>query len=228
MRRPASGALARYDGVVPATVVLVRHGITPLTEVGALSGGDVPGPPLTTAGRRQAAQAADAVFRIGKDLWPDVPRPGALVASPTVRTQETATAVGRRIGARVRTEERFAEVRFGEWEAMLPEQVHATWPGGLARWVTEGTFAPPGGESYADLATRVQPALDDVVRHADEGTTSVVVAHAAVIRALVGLALDAPPSAWGRVRVPPGSLSLLRVWPDGAREVTAVGFPAAD
>jgi alpha-ribazole phosphatase len=227
MSRPASGALARYDGAVPATVVLVRHGVTPLTEVGALSGGDVPGPSLTTAGQRQAAQAADAVFRIGKDLWPDVPRPDAVLASPTVRTQETATAVGRRIGARVRTDERLAEIRFGEWESMVPEQVHAGWPGDLLRWVTEGTFAPPGGESYADLATRVQPALDDVVAGA-EGSTSVVVAHAAVIRTLVGLALDAPPSSWGRVRIPPCSLSLLRIWPDGAREVTAVGFPAAD
>ncbi|WP_402371356.1 histidine phosphatase family protein [Isoptericola rhizosphaerae] len=227
MRRPPSGALARYDGVVPATVVLVRHGVTPLTEVGALSGGDVPGPSLTTAGQRQAAQAADAVFRIGKDLWPDVPRPDALFASPTVRTQETAAAVSRRIGADVRTDERFAEIRFGEWEAMVPEQVHAGWPGDLVRWVTEGTFAPPGGESYADLATRVQPALDDVVARA-ESSTSVVVAHAAVIRTLVGLALDAPPNAWGRVRVPPGSLSLLRLWPDGAREVSVVGFPAAD
>ncbi|GAA1992106.1 hypothetical protein GCM10009718_32310 [Isoptericola halotolerans] len=227
MHRPAPGALARYDGAVPATVVLVRHGVTPLTEVGALSGGDVPGPSLTTAGQRQAAQAADAVFRIGKDLWPDVARPDALVASPTVRTQETATAVGRRIGARVRTDERFAEIRFGEWEGLVPEQVQERWPGDLLRWVTEGTFAPPGGESYADLATRVQPALDDVVAGA-EGSTSVVVAHAAVIRALVGLALDAPPSSWGRVRIPPCSLSVLRFWPDGGREVSAVGYPAAD
>lgn len=227
MGRPASGALARYDGAVPATVVLVRHGVTPLTEAGALSGGDVPGPSLTTVGQRQAAQAADVVFRIGKDRWPDLPRPDSLVASPMVRAQETAAAVGRRIGARARTEQRFAEVRFGDWEGLVPEQVHEGWPGDLLRWVTEGTFAPPGGESYADLGARVQPALEEVAADA-VGSTAVVVAHAAVIRALVGLALEAPPNAWGRVRIPPCSLSVLRIWPDGAREVTAVGFPAAD
>ncbi|WP_277213203.1 histidine phosphatase family protein [Isoptericola croceus] len=227
MSRPAPGALARYDGAVPTTVVLVRHGVTALTEIGALSGGDVPGPSLTTAGQRQAAQAADAVFRVGKDLWPDVARPGAVLASPMVRAQETAAAVGRRLGARVGTDDRLAEIRFGAWEGLVPEQVQERWPGGLLRWVTEGTFAPPGGESYADLATRVQPALDDVAAQG-EGSTSVVVAHAAVVRTLVGLALDAPPSSWARVRIPPCSLSVLRIWPDGAREVTAVGFPAAE
>jgi alpha-ribazole phosphatase len=221
---PASGALARYDGAVPATVVLVRHGVTALTEAGALSGGDDVGPPLTTTGRRQAAQAADAVFRIGKDRWTDVPRPDVVVASPMTRTQETATAVSRRIGAPVRTDDRFAECRFGQWQGLTPSQVADGWPGGLARWVREGTYAPPGGESYADLCARVLPALDDVVAAHPTGT-SVVVAHAAVIRALVGAMLEAPPTAWGRIRIPPCSLSILRLWPDGEREVSVVGFP---
>lgn len=221
---PASGALARYDGAVPATVVLVRHGVTALTQAGALSGGDDVGPSLTTAGRRQAAQAADAVFRVGKDRWTDVPRPDVVVASPMTRAQETATAVGRRIGAHVRTDDRFAECRFGQWQGLTPVQVAERWPGGLSRWVREGTFAPPDGESYADVGARVLPALDDVVAEHPTGT-SVVVAHAAVIRSLVGAMLEAPPTAWGRVRIPPCSLSILRIWPDGEREVSVVGFP---
>ncbi|WP_402464666.1 histidine phosphatase family protein [Isoptericola aurantiacus] len=227
MARPAPGALARYDGAVSATVVLVRHGVTPMTEVGALSGGDVPGPSLTTAGRRQAAQAADAVFRLGKDRWPDLPRPGALVASPMIRTQETAAAIGRRLGLPVAVDERLAECRFGAWEGLGPAEVEEGWPGGLLDWVTGGTVAPPGGESYADLGDRVAPAIEDVVGRSF-GATTVLVAHAAVIRSVVGQALDAPPTAWGRIRVPPCSLTVVREWPDGVREVTATGFPAAD
>lgn len=226
MDRPAPGALARYDGAAAATIVLVRHGVTPLTEIGALSGGDVPGPSLTTVGRRQAAQAADAVFRIGKDLWPDLPRPDAVVASPMVRAQETATAVSRRIGARVQTDERFAEIRFGRWEGLVPGQVEESWPGDLRRWVTDGDFAPPGGESYAAVGERVRPALDDVVAGA-VGRTVVVVAHAVVVRSAVGQTFDAPPASWSRLRIPPCSLSVVRIWPDGAREVSAVGYPAA-
>ncbi|PFG43549.1 putative phosphoglycerate mutase [Isoptericola jiangsuensis] len=224
MAAPASGALARYDGAVPATVVLVRHGVTPLTEAGALSGGDVVGPSLTTLGRRQAAQAADAVFRVGKDRWTDLPRPEVVVASPMTRAQETAAAIGRRLGAHVRTDDRFTEVRFGDWEGLTPVEVDERWPGDLSRWVREGTFAPPGGESYAALGERVLPALDDVAAAHATGT-SVVVAHAAVIRALVGLTLQAPPTAWGRLRIPPCSLSIVRLWPDGEREVSVVGFP---
>jgi len=227
MVRPAPGALARYDGAVPATLVLVRHGVTPLTEVGALSGGDVLGPSLTTVGRRQAAQAADAVFRLGTERWADLARPQTLVASPMVRAQETAAAIGRRLGAPVGTDDRLAEVRFGAWESLTPVEVEASWPGDLAKWVTSGTFAPPEGESYADLGDRVGPAVDELAA-GSVGRTAVVVAHAAVIRSVVGRALDAPPSAWGRVRVPPCSLSIVRIWPDGDREVTAVGHPAAD
>jgi alpha-ribazole phosphatase len=224
MPAPASGALARYDGAVPATVVLVRHGVTPLTEAGALSGGDVVGPPLTTLGRRQAAQAADAVFRVGKDRWTDLPRADAVVSSPMTRAQETGAAIGRRIGAHVRTDDRLAEVRFGAWEGLTPVEVAERWPGDLSRWVREGTFAPPGGESYATLGERVRPALDDVAAARPTGT-SVVVAHAAVIRALVGGTLGAPATSWGRLRIPPCSLSILRLWPDGEREVSVVGFP---
>ncbi|MDO8145271.1 MULTISPECIES: histidine phosphatase family protein [Isoptericola] len=226
-RRPAPGALARYDGAVPATLVLVRHGVTHLTEAGALSGGDVPGPSLTTAGRRQAAQAADAVFRLGTERWADLARPDLLVASPMVRTQETAAAIGRRLGVHVTTDERFAEVRFGVWESLTPQEVEETWPGDLAKWVTSGSFAPPEGESYADLGERVGPAVDELAA-GTVGRTAVVVAHAAVIRSVIGRALDAPPAGWGRLRVPPCSLSIVRLWPDGDREVTAVGHPAAD
>src|SRR5690606_18921088 len=126
MTRP-SGA-APSDGPGARTVVLVRHGETPLTEVGALSGGGVAGPSLTARGRTQAARAADATFRIGKDLWPDLARPAAVVASPAARTLETAVAVGRRTGQPVRTDARFDECDFGEWEGLAADRVAEGWP----------------------------------------------------------------------------------------------------
>src|SRR5690606_1916290 len=84
-----SGVAVRFDDAPALTVVLVRHGQTPLTVAGAFSGSSVPGPSLTPRGRTQAAQAADLVFRIGRQAWPDVPRPTAIVSSPMVRAQET-------------------------------------------------------------------------------------------------------------------------------------------
>jgi probable phosphoglycerate mutase len=218
-------------GLVPAadvrTVVLVRHGVTPMTESRAYSGGGVPGPSLTARGRTQAARVADAVHRIGKDLWPDLPRTSTLVASPMTRAVETAGAVGRRIGQHVGVDERFAECVFGAWEGLPPDEIAAGWPDDFAAWATTGTHPAPGGESYAQVAERAWAGLRDVTSAADG--TAVVVAHTVTIRALVGRALDMPPHAWRLLRIPPCSLSILRLAldDDGVSpvEVTTVGHP---
>ena len=228
---PAAGAgTGTGAGTDLRTVVLVRHGVTELTEARAYSGGGVPGPSLTTRGRTQAARAADAVFRVGKDLWPDLPRARALVASPLVRTLETAAAVGRRIGQHVRPDDRFAECDFGAWEGLTPDAIADGWPHEFAAWSTTGTDRAPGGESYADVGERAWAGLRDVVAATDPGTTSVVVSHTVTIRALAGRALGAPVSSWRLLRVPPCSLTVLRfgLGDDGEpalAEVTATGFP---
>lgn len=222
------GSVSRFDGALPLTVVLVRHGVTPMTETGMYSGSDVPGPPLSTRGQGQAAQAADAVFRIGRGkqraLWPDVPRPGEVIASPMIRAQETAGAVGRRLGLPVTVDKQFAECRFGDWEGLTAAQIEAAWPGELHLWHSTGTFVPPRGESYAQLGGRVWDGMQALV-DGGVGRTVVVVGHAAQIRTAVGQAMGAPASHWSRLRIPPASLSLLRLWADGASEVTTVGFP---
>ena len=226
-----SGAAVRFDDAPALTVVLVRHGQTPLTVAGAFSGSSVPGPSLTARGRTQAAQAADLVFRIGRQAWPDLPRPTAIVASPMVRAQETARAVGRRLGVHVTTDDRFAEVDFGEWEGRTAAEIDAAWPGRLHAWHTTGTTAAPGGESYADVGARVWHGLQDLVDTllpgaGPAGRTTVVVGHAVQVRAAIGTALGAPPSQWSRVRVPPASVSILRLWADGTSELTAQGVPS--
>lgn len=220
-----SGARARFDGADPLTLVLVRHGQTPLTVAGAYSGSSVPGPSLTARGRVQAAQAADLVHRIGRDRWTDLPRPSEIVASPMVRAQETARAVSRRLGLHVRTDERFAEVDFGQWEGLTASQIAERWAGHPERWLTSGTEVAPGGESMADVGDRVWAGMQDLLAQGT-GRTVVVVGHAVQVRAAVGRAIDSPPSRWAGFRVPPGSVSIVRLWADGATELTVVGCPS--
>ncbi|QAY71359.1 bifunctional RNase H/acid phosphatase [Xylanimonas protaetiae] len=219
--RPA-GAFSALDPAQALTLVLVRHGVTPMTLVGGLSGGDVPGPPLTAQGRTQAARAADAVHRL-HETWHDLPRPTHVVASPTVRTQELGRAIGRRLGLKVTVDERLREMEFGQWEALTPAQVEERWPGDFARWFSEGTFAPPGGESYVQVGERVAQAVEDL-RAAGTGRTVVVAGHAAMIRTFVGRALRMPPTTWSSLRVPPCSLTILRYFPT-TTEVVTVGYP---
>lgn len=230
LTRP-SGATIRFDDAPALTVVLVRHGQTPYTLAGAFSGSSVPGPSLTPHGRTQAARAADLVFRIGRSAWTDVPRPSALVASPMVRTQETARAVSRRLGLPVTTDARFAEVDFGDWEGLTAEQIDERWPGLRRDWYTSGTVAAPGGESVADVGVRVRAGLRELVRTQLEtappaGRTVVVVGHAVQVRAAIGVAVQAPPDQWSRFRVPPASVSILRLWADGTSELVTQGVPS--
>ena len=219
-----SGAAMRFDGVPPATIVLVRHGETALTVSRELSGSSVPGPPLSAAGRVQAAQAADAVHRIGRESWPDLPYPSRVLASPMVRTQETAAAIGRRIGQHVEPEPAFAEAHFGDWEGLSTEVVEARWPGQLQRFYTDPGFAVPGGESMADIGVRVEAALTEVAAQGTDATP-VVVSHVMAIRAALGITMGLPPAAWTWQRILPTSLSVVRFWPDGMRELVAAGVP---
>lgn len=222
-RRP-SGAAMRFDDEEPLTVVLVRHGETPMTVTKAYSGSSVPGPSLSSTGRIQAARAADTIARIGRGLFDDLPHPSALVASPMVRTQETAASVGRRLGLPPVVDESFAECDFGEWEGLTSEEIEARWPGDLKRWHVDAEFPAPGGESIEDVGVRVAAGLERL-RDAGLDRTVVVVCHSVVIRAAIGVTLGAPSSVWASVRVGPASVTILRMWSDGQREVTVVGMP---
>ena len=215
----------RFDDLEPATFVLVRHGETDATVARSLSGSGVPGPALNAAGRVQAARAADLVFRIGRDAWEDLPHPDAVVSSPLVRTRQTADAIGRRLGAGVRIEPRIAEADFGTWEGSAPEEIDSTQAGAFRRWHTDPGVRAPGGESLADVGARMAAVLTDLTE-GNVGRAVVLVSHVMAIRAAVGWVLDAPPAAWFSVRVPPASLSVVRLWPDGARELVASGVPS--
>lgn len=223
--RVASGAPMRFDDAQPVTVVLVRPGETPLTVSKAYSGSSVPGPSLTEHGREQTARAAELVYRIGRDMWGDVPDPSELITSPMVRTQETARVVADRLGLPVRTEPLFAECDFGEWEGLTAAEIEERWPKLLKRWHDDASFCAPGGESIADVGVRVRAGLR-AVRAAGVGRTVVVVTHSVAVRSAVGVAIAANPSAWARIRVAPASVSIIRLWADGTSEVTVVGAPS--
>lgn len=207
------------------TLVLVRHGQTPMTVSGAYSGSSGPGPELTAAGRVQAAQAADLVARIGRSAWPELPHPGALVASPMVRTRQTAAAVGRRLGLPVLVDAALAECDFGAWEGLTADEIDASWPGHLRRWHREPGLPAPGGESIEDVGARVAPALDALLA-GGTGRTVVAVTHSITARVAVGIALGAPSTSWARIRVAPGSVSIVRLRPAGDHEVRVVGMPS--
>ncbi|MDM7853705.1 histidine phosphatase family protein [Cellulomonas alba] len=220
-----SGAGVRFDEDLPVTVVLVRHGQTSMTVARGYSGSGEPGPSLDEVGRRQARAAAALVERVGRDLWGDIEFPSEVVASPMVRTQETAGIIADRLGLGVRVDATFQEADFGEWQGLTAEEIEARWPGQLAPWHTKADVRPPGGESIADVGVRLRRGFDELLAGGG-GRTVVVVSHAVAIRAALGVAMGAQPSSWSQLRVAPASVSIVRLFSDKRHEIAVAGAPS--
>ncbi|MET0743284.1 MAG: histidine phosphatase family protein [Microvirga sp.] len=162
------------------TLYFIRHGETDWNLEGRLQGQkDIP---LNDVGRVQAEEA-------GRRLRALVPRYEDLdyVCSPMTRTRETMEILREAIGLHpgsYRLDERLVELTFGDWEGLTWKEVRTRDPRlAAARERDKWGYVPPGGgESYAMLAARVGPILDDMTRD------TVVVAHGGVARALLSVA----------------------------------------
>ena len=196
----------------PTTLLLLRHGVTELTRERRFSGTGGADLPLTTLGRQQALAAAEAVRAAG---GVDV-----VVASPLLRTRETAEIVARSLGLGVRVDDGWAEVSFGAWDGLTAEEVADRWPREHNAWLASTSVAPPGGDSLDDLTRRVRVARDRLLARAPRRRV-LVVTHASPIKAMVCEALRAPASAAWRLDSSPASLTVVRWWRDGGASVGA-------
>jgi probable phosphoglycerate mutase len=236
-RRHALFAVKSDDLVSSLTLVLVRHGVTEMTIGGRLSGSGEPGPSLNAAGKVQVAKAADTVYRIGRKTWERVPPVTRVIASPMVRTQETGTALGRRLGVKVETEQRIREIHFGEWEGRTVEELAQAEGDAIHHW-RFGEHAPEGGESIVEVGERMDHAFVDLAaEHArlcvdgdDRDRAYALATHAVAIKSAVGHSMGLDHRQWGSLWPQPASLTILqlRVTRDGEiaeRHLLCLGAP---
>lgn len=184
--RPSSAATGTgWRGPVTAGTVLLllRHGETPLSVERRFSGlGEVE---LTPNGRAQAERAAQRLAREPYSI--DV-----IVSSPRKRARATAEIVAARLGVPVEVEEGLRETDFGAWEGHTFTEIQRRWPQELAAWLADPSVAPPGGESFAHSARRVEETRQRILaEHA--GKTILAVSHVTPIKLLLCSALEAPP-----------------------------------
>jgi alpha-ribazole phosphatase len=168
-------------------LIVVRHGQTEANAAGHLLGRtDVA---LTELGRQQASRVATALQEF------DIAR---VVSSPLRRARETAQALGHPVVV----DDRWIELDYGEFEGRPVSGVPAEdW----ARWRNDLEFAPPGGESLADLGRRVRAACDDLVPLAREENV-VVVSHVSPVKAALAWALGVSDSVSWRSYVAVASI----------------------
>lgn len=200
----------------PTTLLLARHGATDFSVEKRFSGIGGVDKPLNDLGNAQAqALAREIAERGGADV---------IVASPLLRTQQTAAYVSRAIGVPVELDEGFAECAFGEWDGFTFTEVREHWPEQLDAWLASTEVAPPGGESFADVNRRVEAARRGVLdRHA--GKRVIIVAHVTPIKVMVSQALETDLTLLFKMELSPCSLTTLAWFPDG--NASMFGFSEA-
>jgi probable phosphomutase (TIGR03848 family) len=188
------------------TVLLVRHGLTPLT--GPVLAGRTPGVHLDERGRAQAAA-------IGERLRP-VPL-AAVVSSPLERCRETAAAIvaGRDPAPELHVEDGVGEVDYGGWtgrelKALRREPLWAVIQGQPSAAVF------PGGEGLAAMSARAVAAVHRWNATLGADATYVLVSHADVIKAILADALGLHLDGFQRIAVDPCALSVVRYVMAGA------------
>jgi alpha-ribazole phosphatase len=107
--------------------------------------------------------------------------------SPAIRCRSLADAIARSLSASLSVDNRLWELDFGAWEGQAWGTIDRA---ELDRWAASvPTFAPPGGESGANLIERIRNFHADVCRDQQD---CVVVSHGGPLKVLHALMVGGP------------------------------------
>ena len=168
---------------------------------------------LSPAGEAAAERLAESLRPVELD---------AVYSSPLRRAVQTASHIGP-----PRLDERLREIDFGELEGLTHEDVQRERPELFRLWMESPTRVRfPGGESWAELRTRVANAVVDVLA-TNDGATVAVVTHGGVVRAVLAEALGVPDERAFAFDVGYARISIVD-WFDATAVVRLVNGLAAD
>ena len=165
----------------PTTTVLLRHGDTELSPEHRFNG--LRDLPLSANGIRQAKAAA---CRLAAGVPID-----AMISSPLQRAVATAAIAAGELGLTAVVDDDLRETDFGAWDGFTLAEIQERWPEAAAAWRRDPEQAPPGGESFAETALRVDRVCDRLLREY-RGQHVLVVSHVTPIKILLCRALGVP------------------------------------
>lgn len=139
---------------------------------------------LTEEGRQQAARAGQRLANEHQDI-------AAVYASPLQRTRDTAAAIAQALNHSVNLHEDLKEYGIGELEGESFSDLHKV-HNFFDRVKNDPHFAPAGGESFHQVATRVTQAVKDIA-HRHQGEKVVAVSHGAAMALALASILDKDP-----------------------------------
>lgn len=184
----------RPNNFARAKLFLLRHGAIDNPDQGMVGQIDLA---LSRQGRAQARRWAKILEPIAFER---------IVASDLARTRDTATVVAG--GRPVEPLPVLREINLGVWEGLTREQIKRRYPDlWVARWQDLPNCRPPQGESFADLAQRVVPAVM-AIGAAATGPV-LIVTHAGVIRVVLCHLLGMDLANLFRIGLDYGALNLI-------------------
>jgi alpha-ribazole phosphatase len=156
-----------------------------------------------------------------------LPRPADWLVTPLSRTRRTAESIFAHGYPPIELGEEpgLIEQSLGEWQGLphadLPARLtlpkHAFWPLG-------GHEKPPGGESMAEVITRVGATMERLAR-IHVGRDVVIVSHGGAIRGAIAHALEIGPDNALHMSIQNLSLTRLERTPEGWRVVCVNEMP---
>jgi broad specificity phosphatase PhoE len=186
-------------------IILVRHGQTEWNRVERFRGrADVP---LNETGLAQA----EATGRRIASMW----QPVAVYASPLSRAVKTAEAIARSFALPVQVHPGLADIDYGLWQGLTPDEARARWPEIVEAWYTAPhTVHIPGGETLADLRTRAMATVNDLAaRHS--GQTLGMVGHTVINRIILLGVLGLGNDRFWRIRQDTCAINVFEAEADG-------------
>jgi len=162
--------------------------------------------PLTDQGIRQAHQAAAALSQLPIRM---------IISSPMRRAADTAGIIRKACDVELSLDSRLAEGSFGNWEGLSRAEVLALGSPDselLARWESDPSCAPPGGESIVAIQHRVIGLAEELKKELPAASV-VLVSHVGPIKALLAAAMDIPLQSSRRLFLDPGTISVVEWTP---------------
>ncbi|MHB8262589.1 MAG: histidine phosphatase family protein [Acidimicrobiales bacterium] len=181
-------------------LLLIRHGES-TANVSHLTAGclDVP---LTGDGRNQARE-------LGTHL-PEIAGKRTIVkalSSPLARALDTAAQL--QLPLPVEVDPRWVEMDYGDFDGQPIDSIPTDF---WQRWMEDIDYAPPGGESLADVGKRVRYACDDIVsQDYDDDEIVAVISHVSPIKAAIAWSLAVGDQAAWHMHLDTASVSCISV-----------------
>ena len=166
-------------------------------------------------GRTDSAATADGIAACVAQVA-DLDIAG-LVTSDLSRASACAGAIGSKLHVIPRTDARWREIDFGDWDGRAAAELDDAALGRF--WDNPDAHPPPNGERWSSIVARIDAALRDL-----PPTPTLVVTHGGAMRAALALLCGFELRRLWAFDLPCAALLTLRIWPGPPSSAQIVGL----